>query len=171
MLLPNDPDKKRSTLQLMSKIGKVVEFVQGITSDSDVKKDVTFAWNRCRESLIAILGNWPFHGSVRYAYDQRNALRKSLGLALFDSCRQRLVCLKAPILRQPEIINFFDQAGQILTVDEDADVGVPLCQGAAVPPAECLECPICPQHTGDSADLVVFSNKKAPLARRQPSPK
>ncbi len=158
MLLPNDPDKKRSTLQLISKIGKVVEFVQGITSDSDVKKDVTFAWNRCRESLIAILGNWPFHGSVRYAYDQRNALRKSLGLALFDSCRQRLVCLKAPILRQPEIINFFDQAGQILTVDEDADVGVPLCQGAAVPPAECLECPICPQHTGDSADLVVFRN-------------
>jgi hypothetical protein len=158
VLLPSDPDKKRSTLQLISKIGKVVEFVQGITSDADVKKDITFAWNRCKESLCAIIGYWPFHGSVRYAYDQTNGLRKSLGLTLFNSCRQRLVCVKAPILRQAEITNFFDQAGQILTVDEDADVGVPLCQGAAVPPAECLECPICPQHMGDSADLVVFKN-------------
>ena len=152
MLLPNDPDKKRSTLQLISKIGKVVEFVQGITSDADVKKDISFAFNRCKESLCASLGNWPFHGSVRYAYDQRNGLRKSLGLEVFNSCRLRLVCVKPPILRQAEIINYFDKAGQVLMVDEDTDAPVSLCPGTAVPPAECLECPICPQK------MVVFKN-------------
>ncbi len=170
MLLPTDPSKKRNTLQLISKIAKVVEFVQGITSDADVKKDITFAWSRCKESLCSILGHWPFHGSVRYAYDQRNQLKKSLGLALFDSCRQRLVCVQPPKLRQSEITNFYDNKGQLLTVDEDAytdipflvdedaDTDVPFLADAAVPPAECLECPICPQKMGGSGDLVVFRN-------------
>jgi Ulp1 protease family, C-terminal catalytic domain len=156
-LLPTDPAKRRSTLQQISKIRKVVEFVQGSkTSDADVKKDISFAWSRCKESLSSILGHWPFHGSVRYAYDQRNELRKSLGLEFFDSCKQRLVCVQRPILRQPEMTNYFDKKGQILVIDEDAgiedaDTDVPFSD--AVPPAECLECPICP-----TADLVVYRN-------------
>jgi len=156
MLLPTDPVKKRSTLQLISKISKVIGFVQGTTHDDDVQKDITFAWNRCKESLCKIVGRWPFHGSVRYAYDQRNELRKSLGLELFDSCRQRLVCVQPPILRQPEMTNYFDKKGQLLVIDEDAgieDADTDFQFSDAVPPAECLECPICP-----SADLVVFRN-------------
>ena len=121
---------RRDTLGKLSKNGMLVKFLQGDTDDADVEKDVSHAWDVCKESARKTLEaqgitEWPLRGSYRTAYMALLKLRKNQKQP-FDNLAKRTVDTtpKRPVRIQTAIMAYFNKDGQLedmqgaLEVDE-----------------------------------------------------
>jgi len=94
--LPTKAEEKRETGMLLSKIRKLMQFVQGNLSDTEVKKDVSSAWNACQRSARQALqqagSEWILAGSIRTAYNKYLAFQKKNQQAV-ESMKSRKVDL------------------------------------------------------------------------------
>ena len=178
-------DKRRDTLSKLSKIGKLVKFLQGDTDDAEVEKDVSHAWDVCtdsaRETLKAQgLTEWPLSGSYRTAYMELLKLRKNQK-PTFDTLAKRTVDTTSLKTVQTHITTFFNKKGQLEDMKDAVDVednpdsigghasansseegAVDIFDTSSLPPQECFICPLCPESGGQNGrDLVVYRDSNA----------
>ena len=172
VLLQNSPclppyGKERTKfLGVLSKIRKLVEFIQGKTLDVDVEVDVLHAWHHCKQGVIDTLTihEWPFHGSVCSAYLRLGPLFKS-DKTNAERCCNRIEVIPPLRLVQPSISLFFDSRRNLLEPDivihDDEDTGqdghdmLPLPYEQ--PSRECFCCSKCPD-SGNSKGTVVYAS-------------
>ena len=181
---------RRDTLSKLSKIRILVKFLQGDTDDADVEKDVSHAWDVCKESARKTLEaqgitEWPLSGSYRTAYMALLRLQKEQKQT-FDNLVKRTVDTtpKRPARIQTAITAYFNTKGQLedmpdIEVDDNLDhdsigggASANSSDGSAVdlleilsrprPPQDCLICPRCPDSGGQKGrDLVVYRDSNA----------
>jgi hypothetical protein len=114
-------NNRRPTLQLLSKIRQVMNFIQGGVSDADVRRNVAHAWNVCSASAMNHLAAQgiqenPFHGSIRTAYLKLTGLKKQL------HGEHHVVEFAVPTLRQTTIDVFFQKNGALSNMDGVVDI-------------------------------------------------
>ena len=129
--LPCEPEEKRRVLQSISKIRKLVAFIQGKTPDIDIDSNVSHAWNECKLNAIKVLAGhpfnineWPFSGSFRYAYDSLTRIQKQHSKAAED-CYERQVFvtpMPKPMIKQLPITDFLKKMEKSEMDEEDIDI-------------------------------------------------
>jgi hypothetical protein len=182
--LPKTKDKRRKTLQLLSNISILMNFIQGNVSDNDVRQNIQHAWNVCKRSAqnhLSTLGiaEWPFHGSVRTAYGNYTSLRKQH--QVLQSCEHLVENFEAPKQKQQRIDSYYQPDGDLMTVDIQVNENVQNseCESdesntsetetnqevfdastGVTPPQMCLICPACPEDLGSRRNCVVYRTPK-----------
>jgi hypothetical protein len=184
-------DKRRDILQQLSKIKCLVAFVQGSTADTEVERDVSHAWEVCKESAMEALKaqgitEWPLYGSIRTAYMALLKLRKSQQ-KIIDNMTTRVVdtTSKKPACFQQTITAYFDKSGKLMDMSDttnvaeriDYDTGETnyfqnhtdddenahdLVATSSCAAEDCLICPHCPESGGAKGrELVVYRDSNA----------
>ena len=168
---------RRKTLQILSKIRCLMDFVQGGVSDADVEKNVSHAWSVCKQSAkdyLAAKGikEWPLHGSIRTAYGNFRRLKKQQP----TDCEFEHVVenFETAEVTQPTILTFFTKSGQlcdmqgveVINEEENDDSSTfqtnpeTLCANKVAPPEDCYICPLCPDDLENRRNLVVYRTSK-----------
>ena len=186
LCLSKEPAKRRATLQLLSKIKCLVAFLQGGAADAEVEKDVSHAWDVCKQSAMENLKaegitEWPLFGSIRTAYLRLKQLQKTI----IEKLAKRDVdtTQKKTVQRQASITSYFNQSGMLLDMSDAVEVSEEQGDDAAFdhasatssegnafdlfsasssrPAEDCMICPLCPDSGANGRDLVVYRNSKA----------
>ena len=170
--LPKTGGKRRKTLQLLSNISILMNFIQGNVSDDDVRQNIQHAWNVCKNSAQAHLSTlgieeWPFHGSVRTAYGNYTRLRKQHRVS-----EHNVENFEAPKQIQQRIDSYYQPNGILITADiqvsesrerngceSDNQEFFDASKGAT-PPQMCYICPACPEDLGSRRNCVVYRTPK-----------
>jgi hypothetical protein len=178
---------RRKTLSLLSKIGKLVKFIQGDATDAHVRIDVSNAWDICKQNAMQQLQaegitEWPLYGAFTSAYIRMNNLKKPNGKAsALHTFEQRKVELPKEVpKRQESILAFFSLKGKLENMTDVIDIEEEHREekkdtlseseehsgdfaNAMVDTCtrDCFICPICPERGEQGLDLVVYRDHNA----------